>query len=95
MVRICTGFSLLVVMGVNLSFLLQLLLQGPIFLHGLEGQVDVMIEAKAKEKALLKYRATLPAAGAAVNGLAAAAPVLAVAEEGQADVAEPMEAEAA
>lgn len=31
-------------------------INGPIYLHGMEGQVDVMIESKAKELALLKYR---------------------------------------
>lgn len=35
-------------------------MQGPIFLHGLEGEVDVMIEAKCKEQALLCYRDGLP-----------------------------------
>ncbi len=30
--------------------------KGPIFLHGFEKDVDVMIEAKAKEQALLAYR---------------------------------------
>lgn len=34
--------------------------RGPIFLHGLEGQVDVMIEAKCKERALLAYRGDIP-----------------------------------
>ena len=29
---------------------------GPIYLHGKEGEVDVMIESKCKELALLKYR---------------------------------------
>lgn len=29
---------------------------GPMNLYGLEGQVDVMIESKAKELALLEYR---------------------------------------
>ena len=42
-----------------LSWLLALL-QGPIFLHGLEADVDVMIEAKCKEQALLCYRDGLP-----------------------------------
>lgn len=31
---------------------------GPMNLYGLEGQVDVMIESKAKELALLEYRYT-------------------------------------
>jgi hypothetical protein len=31
-------------------------IDGPINLYGLEGQVDVMIEAKSKELTLLKYR---------------------------------------
>lgn len=30
--------------------------RGPLTLHGLEGDVDVMIEAKAKEQALLQLR---------------------------------------
>ena len=30
--------------------------QGPMNLHGLEEQVDVMIEAKCKERALLRFR---------------------------------------
>lgn len=34
--------------------------QGPINLYGLEGAVDVMIEAKAKERALLCLRDGLP-----------------------------------
>ncbi|GAB4823765.1 hypothetical protein N2152v2_010811 [Parachlorella kessleri] len=34
--------------------------RGPIFLHGLEADVDVMIEAKCKEQALLCYRDGLP-----------------------------------
>lgn len=34
--------------------------RGPVGLHGLEGAVDVMIEAKAKERALLAYRDGLP-----------------------------------
>ncbi len=35
-------------------------MQGPIFLHGLEQDVDVMIEAKCKEQALLCYRDGIP-----------------------------------
>jgi hypothetical protein len=31
-------------------------IDGPINLYGLEGQVDVMIEAKSKELTLLEYR---------------------------------------
>lgn len=34
--------------------------RGPVYLHGLEGQVDVMIEAKCKERALLAYRGDIP-----------------------------------
>jgi UV DNA damage endonuclease len=34
--------------------------RGPIFLHGLEAEVDVMIESKCKERALLAYRDGLP-----------------------------------
>ncbi|PSC67605.1 UV damage endonuclease [Micractinium conductrix] len=34
--------------------------RGPVALHGLEGQVDVMIEAKCKERALLAYRGDIP-----------------------------------
>lgn len=34
--------------------------KGPIFLHGLEADVDVMIESKCKERALLAYRDGLP-----------------------------------
>ncbi|KAG7670542.1 hypothetical protein Ndes2526B_g00304 [Nannochloris sp. 'desiccata'] len=34
--------------------------RGPIFLHGLEKEVDVMIESKCKERALLAYRDGLP-----------------------------------
>ena len=34
--------------------------QGPLTLHGLEGEVDVMIEAKCKERALLALRDGLP-----------------------------------
>lgn len=30
--------------------------RGPIYLHGEEARVDVMIESKAKELALLRYR---------------------------------------
>ena len=30
--------------------------RGPIYLHGMEGEVDVMIESKCKERALLSYR---------------------------------------
>ena len=40
-------------------------MRGPIRLHGCEADVDVMVEAKAKERALLRYRqAALEAAGA-------------------------------
>ena len=31
--------------------------QGPMNLHGLEKDIDVMIEAKCKERALLRFRA--------------------------------------
>ncbi len=31
-------------------------LQGPMNLHGLEKDIDVMIEAKCKERALLRFR---------------------------------------
>jgi UV DNA damage endonuclease len=34
--------------------------KGPIFLHGFERNIDVMIEAKAKEQALLAYRDGAP-----------------------------------
>ena len=34
--------------------------RGPIFLHGLENDIDVMIESKCKERALLAYRDGLP-----------------------------------
>lgn len=34
--------------------------RGPIYLYGLEGDVDVMIEAKCKERALIHYRDGLP-----------------------------------
>lgn len=34
--------------------------RGPIHLYGLEGDVDVMIEAKCKERALIHYRDGLP-----------------------------------
>lgn len=30
--------------------------QGPMLLHGMEDQIDVMIEAKCKERALLRFR---------------------------------------
>ncbi|EFN52893.1 hypothetical protein CHLNCDRAFT_138423 [Chlorella variabilis] len=33
---------------------------GPIFLHGMEAKVDVQIEAKCKEQALLAYRGGMP-----------------------------------
>ncbi|KAL4440141.1 hypothetical protein ABPG75_003142 [Micractinium tetrahymenae] len=61
--------------------------RGPIFLHGLEGQVDVMIEAKCKERALLAYRGDIPFP--AVEEEAAAA------EAGDEEVAEAAAAEAA
>ena len=38
----------------------MLLWQGPMDLHGLEKDVDVMIEAKCKERALLGFRGDQP-----------------------------------
>lgn len=42
--------------------------RGPMGLHGLEGEVDVMIEAKAKERALLAFRDGRPPPEAAPEG---------------------------
>lgn len=46
-------------------------IKGPIRLHGCDGEVDVMIESKAKEKALLAYRDGLPIPDVVVDGDAA------------------------
>lgn len=56
--------------------------RGPIYLHGLERDVDVMIEAKAKEQALLCYRDGLPIPDDVVAIEEVAPPVMVDAEMG-------------
>ena len=49
-------FQILVCGATGLMWGLCTTAQGPMNLHGLEKDIDVMIEAKCKERALLRFR---------------------------------------